>query len=375
MADPLADHEHNLLTTLKLFERLQGLRRALQTRRLRGGGLHAWPRRPSTSAEATQEDAPVSLDLDSPYQISKIVGEFYSHLLPRRGTACRPCEARFQNVYGPGEVLGAGRWRGTPATVWRNVTPTFVYRALKGEAAAGSTTAASRRRDFIYVGDIVARPARLRDCAATPGDVYNLASGVETSIRELAETINELVRQPAPTRARSAARLGPLGQRFGSTEKAERELGFEARPCRSRRASARRSTWTREHPDLIDAAVARHAERVGLAVGEPTVAYPRTRLDRSSRRVRAEVPRGVLSRLPRQVPGAAPDRRQASRPPQRDAPLKPRRRRSPVPSGTRIPAPSGEPDATTGFPYAAASSTGRPSPAPWLGKTTMSSAR
>ena len=37
---------------------------------------------------------------------------------------------RFQNVYGPGEILGAGRWRGTPATVWRNVTPTFIYRAL-----------------------------------------------------------------------------------------------------------------------------------------------------------------------------------------------------------------------------------------------------
>ena len=38
--------------------------------------------------------------------------------------------ARFQNVYGPGEILGAGRWRGTPATVWRNVTPTFVWKAL-----------------------------------------------------------------------------------------------------------------------------------------------------------------------------------------------------------------------------------------------------
>ena len=30
--------------------------------------------------------------------------------------------------------------------------------------------------------------------------------------------------------------------------------------------------WTTRHMDLIDAAVARHADRVGLAVGEPTVA-------------------------------------------------------------------------------------------------------
>ena len=30
-------------------------------------------------AEATTEDAPVSLWLDSPYQISKIIGEFYGN--------------------------------------------------------------------------------------------------------------------------------------------------------------------------------------------------------------------------------------------------------------------------------------------------------
>ena len=62
--------------------------------------------------------------------------------------------ARFQNVYGPREILGAGRWRGTPATVWRNVAPTFVYRALKGMPLeldnGGQAT-----RDFVFVGDVV----------------------------------------------------------------------------------------------------------------------------------------------------------------------------------------------------------------------------
>ena len=47
--------------------------------------------------QATSEDAPVSLDMDSPYSISKIVGEFYAvyfnkqHELPT-------VRARFQNV-------------------------------------------------------------------------------------------------------------------------------------------------------------------------------------------------------------------------------------------------------------------------------------
>ena len=93
------------------------------------------------------------LDLDSPYQISKVVGKFYAvyyhgrHDLPT-------VRARFQNVYGPGEILGAGRWRGTPATVWRNVTPAFVYRALKGMPLQLENEGLATR-DFIYVGDIV----------------------------------------------------------------------------------------------------------------------------------------------------------------------------------------------------------------------------
>ena len=69
--------------------------------------------------------------------------------------------ARFQNVYGPGEVLGAGRWRGTPATVWRNVTPTFVYRALKGLPLQLDNGGVASR-DFVYVEDVARGPARLR---------------------------------------------------------------------------------------------------------------------------------------------------------------------------------------------------------------------
>src|SRR5579862_1364634 len=46
----------------------------------------------------------------------------------------------------------------------------------------------------------------------------------------------------------------------------------------------------------------------------------------------------------------------------------------PVLPGSSTPAPASEPDATTGLPYVAASSTGRPRPTPWFGNVTMSSA-
>ena len=126
--DPLADHANNTLTTLKLYERIKrfdGLKRVVYS----SAGC-AVAEKTFDTAQATTEEAPVSLTFDSPYSISKLIGELYSnYYFQQHGLPV--VRAQFQNVYGPGEILGAGQWRGTPATVWRNVTPTFIYRALK----------------------------------------------------------------------------------------------------------------------------------------------------------------------------------------------------------------------------------------------------
>jgi nucleoside-diphosphate-sugar epimerase len=256
IADPLADHEHNLITTLKLFERLKSFRQRRRVVYAASGCTLA----PHTYGEAdpVEEDGPVPLDLDSPYQISKVVGEFYS-VYYQRQHGLPTVRARFQNVYGPAEILGAGRWRGTPSTVWRNVTPTFVYRALKGLPLQLDNEGRASR-DFIYVGDIV---EGLLLCATRgeAGDVYNLASGVETSIRDLAETINELCGNEA------GIELGPprdwdrSGHRFGSTEKARRELGFEARVALDEGLPTT-VQWMRANLGWIDSCVRRHADHM-----------------------------------------------------------------------------------------------------------------
>ncbi len=250
--NPLADHEHNQLATLKLFERVKGFRRL--RRLVYAGAGCAVAERTSDQAHATLEDAPVSLQMDSPYSISKIVGEFYALYYHAR-TGLPTVRARFQNVYGPGEVLGAGRWRGTPATVWRNVIPTFVYKAIKCEAlpleGGGAAT-----RDFIYVEDIVRGLLR---CAAigAPGDVYNLASGVETAILELANLINELTGNPASVRILPSREWDHSGRRFGSTAKARARLGFQAQ-VRLREGLLRTIEWTRQHLPLIEACIRQH---------------------------------------------------------------------------------------------------------------------
>ena len=263
IANPLEDHANNLITTLKLFEHLKGTGR-LRKLVYSASGCTLAPHEVYDEAQATQEDGPVPLDLDSPYQISKVVGEFYS-VYYHRQEGLPTVRARFQNVYGPGEILGAGEWRGTVNTVWRNVTPTFVYRALKSLPLAvdGGGEAS---RDFVYVDDIV---NGLLLCATdgAAGDVYNLASGAETTIRRLAELVNELTGSTVPIEYGPRRPWDHSVKRFGSTAKAKRELDFEAE-VELRDGLERTVEWMRANMELIDRCVARHADKMARA-GSP----------------------------------------------------------------------------------------------------------
>ena len=257
IANPLADHENNTLTTLKLFDRLAGFGRLSRVVYASAGCTVA--EKTDNVARPTTEVDPVSLHLDSPYQISKIVGEMYAnYYFARHGLPV--VIARFQNVYGPGEVLGAGRWRGTPETVWRNVTPTFVFRALRGLPLLLENDGLATR-DFIYVEDVV---TGLLACAlrGSNGEVYNLASGVETSIRDLAEAINAHVDPPTALEIAPRRSWDRSGHRYGSPEKARRELGFAAEVGLADGIS-RTVGWTQTHLVEIEASIARHREHFG----------------------------------------------------------------------------------------------------------------
>ena len=222
--DPLADHDNNTLTSLKLFDRLKDLK-SLKKVVYSGAGC-AVAEKTFDDAEATREDAPVGLFHDTPYSISKLIGEMYGNYYYTR-YAMPFVKARFQNVYGPGEILGAGRWRGTPHTIWRNVTPTFVWKALHGEALPVENGGIASR-DFIYVEDIA---RGLVACAleGEPGEVYNIASGSQTSILQLAEQVNRRAGNSTPIELTPARDWDRSGKRFGDPAKAKEKLGFVAK--------------------------------------------------------------------------------------------------------------------------------------------------
>jgi len=245
IADPLADHDNNTLTSLKLFESLKNLKSIKKVVYAAAGCAVA--EKTFKGATATAEDAPVSLYHDSPYSISKLIGEMYGNYYWQQ-YGMPFVKARFQNVYGPGEILGAGRWRGTGHTVWRNVTPTFIWRALHEEALPVENGGIASR-DFIFVEDM-ARGLMAAALKGEAGEIYNLGSGVETSILTLAERINELTGNPTPIALTPARNWDRSGQRFADTVKAKEKLGFVAE-CDHVTGLRKTIEWTRMNRPTI----------------------------------------------------------------------------------------------------------------------------
>jgi len=121
------------------------------------------------------EDMPVSLDLDTPYQITKALGEFYCNYFKEQVSTVR---CRFFNSYGPGEIPGR----------YRNVIPNFIWLAMHDEPLTITGTG-EETRDFIFVDDLVDGLVRAATTPAAHGSAFNLGTGIQTKVIDLARLI------------------------------------------------------------------------------------------------------------------------------------------------------------------------------------------
>lgn len=159
---PTFDAEVNVIGTVRVLEaaRAAGARVVFASS---GGAVYGECERP-----AREDDEPRPL---SPYAASKLAGEEYlatwNRLHGGDHTACR-----LANVYGP-------RQRGT---LEGGVVAIFLDRLRDGREVEifgdGNQT-----RDFVFVGDVV--EGLLAAAAAPTAGVYNLGTGVATSVVEL----------------------------------------------------------------------------------------------------------------------------------------------------------------------------------------------
>ena len=250
--NPIEDHNNNLLPNLKLYNHIKNFPNLKAVIYSAAGCAVA--SKTYKKATPTFESDNVDLFQDSPYSISKLVGELYGNYFFKQFDLPF-IKARFQNVYGPKEILGAGSWRGTSHTIWRNVIPTFIWKSINNESLklfnGGEAT-----RDFIYVEDI---SKGLVDIAqkGKPGESYNLASGFETSIKDLAILINKFTGNKRDLDLLPKRNWDNSGKRFGSTIKSKNELGFTASTSLEK-GIQKTIKWTKDNYSDIQKHIEKH---------------------------------------------------------------------------------------------------------------------
>ncbi len=250
--NPLHDHENNTLTSLKLFKTLSYFKKLQKVVYASAGCAVA--EKKYGEPTATSEEASISLYQDSPYSISKLVGELYGNYFFKENNL-PIVKARFQNIYGPREFLGAGVWRGTINTIWRNVIPTFIWKALNGDDLRLDNNGETSR-DFVFVEDIV---RGLIACAekGQEGEVYNLASGIETKIKVVAKHILELTNSKSKIQLMPKRKWDNSGNRLASTEKSKKLLNFESK-INLVEGLKETVSWTKENKERILSLVNKH---------------------------------------------------------------------------------------------------------------------
>jgi len=157
----------------------------------------------------------VSLHLDTPYQITKLLGELYCNFFYNY-YGLPVTIARYFNVYGPGEIPGA----------YRNVIPNFIWWALRKKPLPITGTG-EETRDFTFVDDIVDGTLRLGVVPEAIGDAFNLASESETRVIDIANMVNELTGNHNGVELTSRRDWDKITRRRASIEKARKILGYE----------------------------------------------------------------------------------------------------------------------------------------------------
>jgi len=108
--------------------------------------------------------------------------------------------------------------------------PRFITQALADEPLTvhGDGHAS---RDWLYVGDDAEAIQAVIDAPLEPlaGQVINIATGVDIAVADIAALVLEALGKPSDLVRNVPERLGQVDRHVGSTEKAERLLGWTAR--------------------------------------------------------------------------------------------------------------------------------------------------
>jgi UDP-glucose 4-epimerase len=212
VADPVFDAEENLLALLSLLEgaRAGGTRRIVFAS---SGGVVYGERRPPHVE--TSPKLPLS-----PYGVSKLAAEFYLGCYAQL-YGLETVALRYSNVFGPRQDPHGEA----------GVVAIFGNR-LRQKKALTIYGDGNQTRDYVYVGDVARANVLAADAALPAPDgtidarAFNIGTGVETSVRALAQAMIAAAGVEVPVE-HAPARGGELLANALTPEKAGRVLGWK----------------------------------------------------------------------------------------------------------------------------------------------------
>ena len=201
---PLASHDINVDGTLAVLEaaRDTGARVVLAS----SAAIYGHP-------EYTPIDEEHPTDPSSPYGLEKLTVDEYARLYHELYDL-ETVALRYFNVYGPGQAAGD----------YSAVISVFLDQARAGEPITVNGDG-TQTRDFVHISDVVRANLLAAETDAV-GEAFNVGTGETVTIRELAETIRDVVGSDSEIVHRDP-RPGDIDQSQADISKIETQLGYK----------------------------------------------------------------------------------------------------------------------------------------------------
>mgnify|MGYP001326760703 FL=1 len=205
--DPVFDAQVNVLGTMNVLQ--QAVRYGCRKVVFSSSGGAIYGEQETFPATESHGNHPLS-----PYGISKLCGEHYLSYF-QRVSGIPVVSLRYANVYGPRQDPDGEA----------GVVAIFIQKMLNNEQPIINGNG-RQTRDFVFVDDVA--QANLVAMGQDASGVYNVGTGVETSVNELFRVIADLTGSPAKE-VHGPAKLGEQLRSVIDPSKMKQELGWEVK--------------------------------------------------------------------------------------------------------------------------------------------------
>jgi nucleoside-diphosphate-sugar epimerase len=153
----------------------------------------------------------------SPYGVSKLAAENYIKLF-NTVYGLETVSLRYFNVYGPRQRFDIHCTYGGAITLFINRLLNDMPPLIYGDG--------EQTRDFIYIEDVVEANMLALNARNAVGEVFNVATGMNASIKTVANTLKKIMNREHIENVYTDARQGDIRHSTAEIDKAKKLLGF-----------------------------------------------------------------------------------------------------------------------------------------------------